>query len=111
MTNNDIKIVSLMALELKNTFDKQFNNYKENVGKYKEFVGPDGPPKIKQNLENTVDEFFGKINNRLEFLESTVIKSINEKTEVADMEKSVQNFVNQINLWSISHEKSSKIFE
>lgn len=62
--------------------------------KYKEFVGPDGPPKVKQNLENTVDDFFGKINNRLKFLEDTVINSINEKDEVEDMEKSVQNFVN-----------------
>lgn len=94
VTNNDIKIVSLMALELKNTFDKQFDSYKESLTKYKEFTGPEGPPKIKQNLENTVDDFFGKINNRLKFLEDTVVNSINEKTEVADMEKSVQNFVN-----------------
>jgi len=40
--NNNIKIVSLMALELKNKFDDQFMVYKDNLGALHEYVNSDG---------------------------------------------------------------------
>lgn len=44
VTKNDIKLVSLMALELKLEFDKTFTNYKDNVTNFKEFMGDDEHP-------------------------------------------------------------------
>ena len=55
ITNNDIKIISLMALELKNTFDRQFNDYKDNMVQLRDFVGTNGGPgKFSAKVEDMI---------------------------------------------------------
>jgi hypothetical protein len=78
-----------MALDLKNTFDKTFTNYKENLSQFQQFIGDEEKPKFSKNIEGVVENFFDKIKNRLNFLEDTVLKQIDEKTELKEMESSV----------------------
>ena len=52
-------------------------------------MGDEENPKITKNIESVVDGFFGKITNRLQFLEKEVLKQLNEKTQIDDLEKSV----------------------
>ena len=73
-SGNDLKIVSLMAFELKKKFDGHFQKYKDNVVEFNSLIKPD----FTQNLEVVVDSFFGTVKQRLSILEDSVLKQLDE---------------------------------
>jgi len=58
----DVQIVSLMALGIKNKFDQHFATYKDNLWALKTFMQPYGSsPSFTKDLTHKVDGFFDNL--------------------------------------------------
>lgn len=69
--NQELKILSLMAFELKSEFDVKFLEYSENLKELRDQIGCEGA--IVHKIEKLVSDFFNKIISWLQLLEAIVL--------------------------------------
>ena len=100
----DIQIISLMALQLKHKFDSKFSDYKDNLTELTEYLLPlNGQFGFSSNLEAMVTDFFSSINDRLSKLETAVINKLEQHPEISSLQKSISDFLFEVESWDDKH--------
>ena len=84
---NNLTFTSIIAGNLKDLFDQKFEAYRSSLGKMQNIA----PNQISQQLESTVDQFFGTIEQSLREVECKVIERINSSKNLAELESILAN--------------------
>jgi hypothetical protein len=90
--DDNIKIVCLMALQLKRRFDTHFIDYKDKLGELNKLMEPysaspgstknQGKVNFSGHLTDVVEDFFKTIKHRISYLESSVLKEIDKQSDI-----------------------------